>query len=124
MKDTIRKGTITETKSILKFLELGYNVFIPYGDGSKCDLVVEIDGVLYKVQCKTSRLERNAEIFNAYSTARTRSSDKTKKRVLYTKKDIDYFCSFDSQGNMYLIPIEEVNTVTPRLKMFEKYIVE
>lgn len=123
MKDTVRKGTITETKAILRFLELGYNVFTPYGDGSKCDLIIEVNGVLYKIQCKTSRLEYTSEVFNAYSTARTRSSEGTKKRVLYSKQDIDYFCSFDSQNNMYLIPIEEINTLTPRLKMFKKYIV-
>lgn len=124
MKDTVRKGTITETKAILRFLELGYNVFTPYGDGSKCDLIIENnEGRLYKIQCKTSRLENTSEVFNAYSTARTRSSEGTKKRVLYDKHNIDYFCSFDSQDNMYLIPIEEINTLTPRLKMFKKYIV-
>ncbi len=72
MKDTVRKGTITETKAILKFLELGYNVFTPYGDGSKCDLIVEnLEKILYKIQCKTSRLEKKSEICSTYSTART-----------------------------------------------------
>ena len=31
MKDTVRKGNITETKAILNFLKLGYNVFTPFG---------------------------------------------------------------------------------------------
>ena len=52
MKDTVRKGKITETKAILKLLELGYNVFTPYGDGSKCDFIIEDEiGNLFKVQC-------------------------------------------------------------------------
>ena len=125
MKDTVRKGVITETKGILKLLKLGYNVFTPYGDGSKCDLIIQNDkGILSKVQCKTSRENSfGTEIFNAYSTARTRSSEGTKKKVFYVKSEIDYFLSFDKDNNMYLIPIEEVKTQECRLNQFKKYIV-
>ena len=125
MKDTVRKGVITETKAILKLLELGYNVFTPHGDGSKCDLIIQDkDSNLFKVQCKTSRKNSfGTEIFNAYSTARTRSSEGTKKKVFYTQKEIDYFLSFDEENKMYLIPIKEINTQECRLKQFTKYIV-
>ena len=124
MKDTIRKGVITETKAILKFLELNYNVFTPHGDGSKCDLIIQnSEGELFKVQCKTSRESLYGELFNAYSTARTRSSEGTKKKVFYTEKDIDYFCTFDKENNMYLIPIEEIKTQECRIKNYKKYIV-
>ena len=125
MKDTVRKGVITETKAILKLLELGYNVFTPHGDGSKCDLIIQDkDNNLFKVQCKTSRKNNfGTEIFNAYSTARTRSSEGTKKKVFYTEKDIDYFCTFDKENNMYLIPIEEIKTQECRIKNYKKYIV-
>lgn len=109
MKSTVRKGTITETKVILCLLELGYNIFIPYGDGSKVDIVIQdTEGSLFKVQVKTTRVEGIVEIFNAYSTSRTRSTIDSGKKVKYTKKDIDYFSTIDNKGNVYLIPVEEV----------------
>ncbi len=123
MKDTVRKGSITETKAMLRFLELGYNVFLPFGDGSKCDIIIQdISGGLFKIQCKTSRYNKKSEVFNAYSTARTRSSEGTKAKVLYTKKEVDFFCTFDSEDNMYLIPIELIKVKEARLKIFKDYV--
>jgi hypothetical protein len=34
-------GNIGEIKVLSKFVELGYTVYIPFGDNSKSDLVVE-----------------------------------------------------------------------------------
>ena len=124
MRDTVRIGAITETKAILKFLELGYNVFTPYSDGSKCDLIIQKENRLYKVQCKTARLQRKKVIFNAYSTARIRSLFGVKGKIRYTAEDIDFYCTFDLEDNMYLIPIESVTTLSPDLRNFTIYIVE
>jgi len=123
MKDTVRIGAITETKAILRFLELGYNVFTPFGDGSKCDLIIQdTNGILSRVQCKTSRFNLKSEVFNAYSTNRTRSIGGKKVRVRYTKEDIDFFCTFNCNGDMYLIPVEMVKVSEPKIKIFNMYI--
>lgn len=118
MKDTNRKGTITETKVILKLLELGFNVFTPYGDGSKIDLIIQNNqNQLSKVQVKTSRIEGGAETFNAYATARVG------KKVPYSKNDIDFYATIDSDKNVYLIPIEVIKHLNPTVTKYKEFII-
>ena len=63
MKDTIRKGVITETKAILKFLELNYNVFTPHGDGSKYLLGIDKDGTGKRIlECFEAAKERHLNL--------------------------------------------------------------
>ena len=121
MKDTVRKGNITELKVQLRLLEMGYNVFVPIGDGNKIDLIAIKDGSIDRIQVKTSRMCRNVYIFNAYSTSRTRSLNGKKPKVKYTKNDIDYMATFKNE-EFYLIPIEVILSIEPRLHQFKEYI--
>ena len=43
-----QKGNIGEAKVLAKFIELGYAVYLPFGDNEKADLVVEFNGKLNK----------------------------------------------------------------------------
>lgn len=45
-------GNIGEAKVLSKFIELGFPVYIPFGDNEKADLVVEFNGKLNKIQIK------------------------------------------------------------------------
>lgn len=100
--DTNQKGKITELKVLLKATELGIDVSIPYGDKSRYDQIWDINGILYKIQIKTCHLKDDRELaikFNCYSMS-------NKKRLPYTKKEIDYFCT-EWNNVFYLIPVEE-----------------
>lgn len=50
---------ITEAKIIARLLELGYSISKPFGDNQDYDLILDKDGKLEKIQCKTSRLKGN-----------------------------------------------------------------
>ena len=54
MDITLQKGMLTEIRCIEKFIELGYFCSVPYGDSCKYDVIVDIDNVLYRIQCKSS----------------------------------------------------------------------
>lgn len=46
----------------------GYLVSVPFGDNSKYDLVVDDEGTLYRVQCKTAwQTSRDTIRFNTHS---------------------------------------------------------
>lgn len=55
-------GNIGEAKVLSKFIELGFPVYIPFGDNEKADLVVEFNGKLNKVQVKTSIDAKNGNV--------------------------------------------------------------
>lgn len=104
-------GNLTELQCITRFYELGYSVSIPYGDSEKYDMVLDVRGKLYRLQCKHATPRMNEEGTITHLTIRTVwQSGYTKhsqyKRNQYTKDDCDYFVTH-YQGKNYLIPVEQ-----------------
>ena len=66
-KSTFEKGNISEAKFLADALDAGYPVLIPFGDGSRYDMVLEMEGTLKKVQVKTGRLRDGKIIFQTTS---------------------------------------------------------
>jgi len=117
MNNTCQKGNIVEAKVLAKFVEKGYMVFLPFGEGHKCDLVFIDDfGSLKKVQIKKSRgTNHGTFIINLYSNGGGYN------KVKYTEKDIDYFAT-EFENVFYLIPIKDVlNKTTVCLKKDNLY---
>ena len=113
MEYTKSIGCANELKCITAFIELGYDVSIPYGDGAKYDFVVDVDGEFWKIQCKSSRYTKNHGIEDrgsfTFDTFSQTINTKEITRRTYNKEDIDYFCtSFDNK--VYLIPVENCGT--------------
>ena len=99
------KGSLTELQCISAFYNLGYTVSIPYGEDNRYDFIADINGILIKVQVKTSSTKDNG---NSYSFS-CRSSQTNSKGTInkkYTKDEIDYFATYIN-NNCYLIPVEE-----------------
>ena len=104
-------GNLTELQCITRFYELGYSVSIPYGDSEKYDMIVDINGKLYRLQCKHANLHLNSEGFVDYLTIKTTwqsgyTKNSSYKKNRYTKKDCDYFITH-YEGKNYLVPVEQ-----------------
>ena len=96
-------GNITEIEILLAFTKLGYTVLTPYGDCDRYDLVVEINGIFYRIQCKTASASAdNTFMFNC------RSTHKSGGKIIhhkYSKAEIDFFATVYN-GYAYLVPVE------------------
>lgn len=107
-----QKGNLTELQCITACYEAGYNVSIPYGENSRYDFILDLNGKLLKIQVKTSRPKKsvkeseNAIIFSCRSVT---INSKGNTRHRYNKKQIDYFATF-WDGKCYMIPVEECST--------------
>ena len=80
-------------------------VSIPYGENCRYDFILDVNGTLLKIQCKTSHLITSEDGFEF----RCRSINSTRKGIFetrYTKEDIDYFATY-FEGQCYLVPVEE-----------------
>lgn len=111
MDNTLSKGMITELECIKTFINLGYHCSIPYGDCARYDVVVDIDNVLYRVQCKTARWSNDTAIEKVafeISTNTITTNTKTTIRKVYTENEIDFFYTC-FEGKSYLIPIAEAS---------------
>lgn len=104
-----QKGNLTELQCLTAFYAEGCHVSLPYGENSRYDMIVDVDGQLIRVQVKTSSLkgeEGEAIMFSCRSSHVNRTRV---KNIRYTDKEIDYFATFWN-GQCYLIPISECST--------------
>ena len=73
---------------------------------SKYDFIIDLEGKLYRIQCKSSSLSADEK----FISLKTKSTNiRTMKDTYYTKNDIDFFYTC-YQGVSYLIPVEECST--------------
>ena len=58
-------GLIGESLAITEFVKLGIPVYLPFGENTKCDLIIDIANKLYKCQVKTTERIINDKFCNA-----------------------------------------------------------
>lgn len=113
MDYTQSKGNIVELKCIAKFIEMGYECSIPYGNGAKYDFIVDVNGELLRIQCKASHNpSKDGEVdYNAFMFKTVSQTTNTKKitQHRYTDNMIDYFATV-YRDNVYIIPVDECST--------------
>lgn len=108
-------GNLTELQCITRFYELGYPVSIPYGDSEKYDMIIDVNGKLYRLQCKHANPHINENNDIDYITIKTcwqtgYTKNSSNKRHLYSEEDCDYFVTH-YEGKNYLIPVDECSTM-------------
>ncbi|WP_435316899.1 group I intron-associated PD-(D/E)XK endonuclease [Haloarchaeobius sp. TZWSO28] len=68
MPNTKDRGDETEAKIISELVSQGYSVSLPFGDNDKYDLILDDNGQLYRIQCKTAWQNKPDTIrFNTHS---------------------------------------------------------
>ena len=100
-------GDITQSQVMAALLRHGKNVLMPFGYNCRYDLVVEHDGLFFRIQCKTGRMERGAVVFAVASSQYHRGG----KRQHY-RGQIDAFGVFcPENGKVYVVPIDDLPLV-------------
>lgn len=107
MNESKRKGLTTELQCQTFFTQLGYNVSIPLGEDCRYDLIVDVEGILIRVQVKTCTEDGNGIKIPCRST---QSNTQETKNNCYNKEQIDYFATYYN-NQCYLIRVEECSTV-------------
>lgn len=99
-----RIGNIGEAAALMKFVEIGIPVYLPFGDNEKADLIVELKGQLLKIQVKSS------ETYNGETTSFTTCSSRgsTRGKVVYQEGEIDFFIFYCVKTkNLYMVHFSE-----------------
>ncbi len=98
-------GLRTEGAILFELNRLGYDVLVPFGFNQRYDLVIDCDGRLLKVQCKTGRLRDGVVQFSARSI----QSNTRRTRVRDYSGQVDLFMVYcpETEG-VYAIPAEDV----------------
>ena len=117
-------GIIGEQILIAEFIKHGINVLLPIGDNSPYDIVIELNGIFYKVQVKTTEHIKNGKMI--FST--NKSNPYTKINKKYTSNEIDllgFYCIENGYiGLMSVYNCTSKDTIlrvdTPKNNQFEK----
>ena len=108
-------GNLTEMECMLAFMRHGFNVLTPYGDCERYDFVADVNGILFKIQAKTSRPARGVEGAIVFNTSSQTTSNGKMVHHSYDDTQIDYFMTF-YEGKAYLIPVNECSTRAKTLR--------
>jgi PD-(D/E)XK nuclease superfamily protein len=73
MLTTDQKGSIAELAIARAAVERGVDVYRPVGEGTRYDLLFDVDRTLWRVQCKWTPVYRNVIGFRCYSSRRNRN---------------------------------------------------
>ena len=107
MEHPKRIGDRTTMAVMLAFAESGYVQYLPFGENTRRDLVIDDGSRLLRVQCKTGRLRGGAIKFSACSSYRHHRDAKMVTRDYLGQ--IDAFAVYCRETSaVYLVPIEAV----------------
>lgn len=117
MDYTSRKGLLTEIACQEAFSDIGILLSQPIVPDSRYDYIADINGVLYRIQCKSSRWvneeEQNAFVFPVSS----KNWNSGEKRSYQGQIDFFFTCF---EGENYLIPISDVGVSSKTLRLFSQ----
>lgn len=111
MTDSKRKGLVTELQCQTYLTNLGFNVSVPLGEDCSYDLIIDIEGLLLRIQVKTCKIESNGITFRTKSSYLTSAGTKVKH---YSEEDIDFFATYYN-NNCYLIPVSQTGSAEKKL---------
>jgi len=103
-----------ELRFAAEFTRKGWKVFLPYGENTPIDLLIEKEGIFKRIQIKSTSPIKGA------IHCRIKSSNNWQVKK-YTKKEIDFFGIYDYVNKKgYFIPIEEMEGMTEAILRLEK----
>lgn len=99
-------GDRTTLAVMIALNDLGFAIFVPFGENTRYDLVIDDGAHLARVHRKTGRLRRGAVRWSACSSYAHHLNAQTPQRDYLG--EIDYFgIHCPDNGGVYLVPIED-----------------
>ncbi|MFC4406443.1 group I intron-associated PD-(D/E)XK endonuclease [Haloarchaeobius iranensis] len=110
-----RRGDETEAILLARLLDCGCSVSVPFGDSDRYDLLVDDDGYLFRVQCKTGSWVNGTVQFKLYSST---VADGERVDADYTAEEVDAFAVYAPETDgAYWVPMAETGTGEMRLRV-------
>jgi hypothetical protein len=109
MNTTVTQGSIGMSAAIYKLTELGYKVAIPLVDNQEYDLIVDIEGDLFKVEVKSTSVKTNTGNWSV-QIKKVRPNRSSNTITGFDNTLVDFLFVYTTAGDCFLIPAEEIDT--------------
>lgn len=97
--NTNLKGNIGESKALTYFISQGYEVYIPFGTATKCDMIVTKDNKVYRVSVKSTSTKTKS--LKGYKVGIRQG--KLKSTTVFNKEDSDILFIYIIPEDLYFI---------------------
>jgi PD-(D/E)XK endonuclease len=105
MRSTDQKGNIAEAAIVAAAAKLNIDVYRPFGEGGRYDMIFDWEQRLLRVQCKWASRYADILIVRCYSSRRTSGGRIVSRR--YTTEEVDAFAVYSVElDTCYLLPPE------------------
>jgi hypothetical protein len=113
---SVYKGNSSEAVVLTAYIQAGFLVSLPFGNGASYDLIVDTGARLIKAQVKTGKIEAGCVVYNA----RRHRGSKCDTFSCYREGEVDVFAVW-CPGNqqLYAVPAEHPLTVEGRLRIVD-----
>lgn len=105
-----KQGDIGTSFAITYFSIAGYNVSIPISDSQPYDLIVEKEGICYRVQVKTCFKKNKNKSYKLELRTVSNTRGKEFSISFISKKTCDLIFAVDGDCNLFVYPIEALKT--------------
>jgi hypothetical protein len=100
-------GDASTLAIMIALRQTGLALYVPFGENTRCDLIVDNDGELTRVQCKTGRLREGAIRFAVCSCYGHHRNPQAARRTY--EGQVDYFAVYCPETvGVYMVPIDDV----------------
>lgn len=107
-------GDIGEAVVLTEFLKYGIEVFLPYGENTKIDMIAKFNNKLNKIQVKTTSKYSGNGVYQVKLKNTSLRADST-VTTFYNEDDVDYFAIYCLQRpHPILVPFCDVHSITIR----------
>lgn len=98
-RNSLQQGAVGLARAMYEYQKLGYIVCVPIVDGQDYDLVVDIDGKFYTVQCRTTTKKQGPYYVASLVSTKTNCTGTKTHRGVY-----DLLFVMCGDGSCYSIP--------------------
>jgi hypothetical protein len=107
LRDTSGVGEISRLQIISVLARRGKQILLPIGDHLRYDLVIDDEGTILRVQCKTGRLRNGVVMFATCSVDSRRKEGGCVRRNY--RDEVELFGVYcPDNDKCYLVPVEKV----------------
>lgn len=114
-----QQGNVGHAAALFYYSSLGWNVSNPITDCTDYDFLAEDNGVVYKIQVKTTRFMKDSGNYEV-SIVTSGGNQKECWRKELDKESLDYLFVLVENGDCYSIPINEISSNTT-ITLGDKY---
>jgi len=108
-RTTRHQGDSGVAAALAYYTSKGHSVSIPFGDAQRYDLIVDRDGELQRVQCKTTTRRKPSGSFEVQLATNGGNMSGAGKKKLIDPEEVDFVFILDGDNTMWEFPSVEAS---------------